>query len=463
MTIRSRLLILLLPLLLGFIIIISVLYYFSWHKNILTNYQMRVESVVSGCAALLDENRWQELQFADSAESQRTMQSFHRITQQLPLIRIYALPNDLSIVQLPLFAHLDEKAKAGLFGQRRTIVTQPYASGDKKKFTMTAIAPVLSANGQIAAFVLGDIDASALHRDFDKALSLILLEGALTLLFVTSSVYFVASRISRPVEKLKDSALSIAAGEYGKSIQIKGPKEIVELAHTLNTMSECLQEHMTRLTESSFLREQMHSEYECSVLLQHQMWKHVVETLVETPLLFKTIDIFCSPLHGMLLDASMEGDDALSLHMVETEKTGFQGIYELLTHTPFHGPETAGEIPYPFLKLDFSLKTLEMRIENRGMPAPIVWSTALGKPLEPHQGRYSLQPGDLLFAPNIGLLRLLQTQEALAEWLQRTLRHFAGEGLESCVSLLDKELLFTTRKKTVKWDIHLLCIQVLPT
>ena len=70
------------------------------------------------------------------------------------------------------------------------------------------------------------------------------------------TVFLIADRISKPVRQLNQAALEIAAGEYETNIDVKGPKEIVELAHTLNTMSECLVEHMSRLRESSLIRKE---------------------------------------------------------------------------------------------------------------------------------------------------------------------------------------------------------------
>ena len=97
------------------------------------------------------------------------------------------------------------------------------------------------------------------------------------LLLVVGIVFIIADHISKPVRQLNRAALEIAAGDYEANIRVEGPKEIMELAHTLNTMSQCLVEHMSRLKESSLIRERMYGEYECSLLLQYYMLQHVIE------------------------------------------------------------------------------------------------------------------------------------------------------------------------------------------
>lgn len=101
--------------------------------------------------------------------------------------------------------------------------------------------------------------------------------AAIILLSVILIVFLVADHMSQMVRKLNQAALEIAAGNYETDIQVEGPKEIIELAHTLRTMSECLVEQMSRLRETSLIRERMYGEYECSLLLQYYMLEKVIE------------------------------------------------------------------------------------------------------------------------------------------------------------------------------------------
>ena len=137
---------------------------------------------------------------------------------------------------------------------------------------------------------------------FMSRLQFLMLGFFITLLLITVTVFVIADRISKPVRQLNQAAMEIAAGDYEANIEVKGPKEIVELAHTLNTMSECLVEHMSRLRESSVVRERMYGEYECALLLQHYMLQKVIEEFHHASLRMVLISVPLSPLQkGLFL------------------------------------------------------------------------------------------------------------------------------------------------------------------
>ncbi len=103
------------------------------------------------------------------------------------------------------------------------------------------LLPALVCNIALVSMLLAyNWVGEAANKHLPVSLLLIVVFAALTILLMVASLFIVANKIARPVQKLNNSALAIAAGQYGESIQVKGPKEIVELANTLNTMSECL-------------------------------------------------------------------------------------------------------------------------------------------------------------------------------------------------------------------------------
>lgn len=164
---------------------------------------------------------------------------------------------------------------------------------------------------------------------FNWSREILLAGSCLTLLLVIGTVFLIADRISKPVRQLNQAALGIAAGNYESNIQVEGPKEIVELAHTLNTMSQCLVEHMSRLRESSLIRERMYGEYECALLLQHYMLQKVIEEFNYPNLHMRLISGPLSPIQKGLFLKIDHSSSKLKLTLLEAMDQGFAGLFQL--------------------------------------------------------------------------------------------------------------------------------------
>ncbi|HEV7736583.1 MAG TPA: HAMP domain-containing protein, partial [Chlamydiales bacterium] len=108
----------------------------------------------------------------------------------------------------------------------------------------TQIAPVFDAEGHRIGHIAASGHVQAMEKKFRENLSLVLFSGSFCLILLIVTLYVITGRIAIPMQKLNNSALAIAAGHYGESAPVGGPKEIAELANTLNTMSECLLENI---------------------------------------------------------------------------------------------------------------------------------------------------------------------------------------------------------------------------
>lgn len=292
------------------------------------------------------------------------------------------------------------------------------------------------------------------HQKLPFSLLLIALGAILTLLLMVASLFIVANKISRPVQKLNNSALAIAAGQYGESIKVRGPKEIVELANTLNTMSQCLYENINRLKENSLLRERLYGEYECAMLLQHMMLQKNIDDCRSDAVAIKSITFFSESPRGLLLDfPKQENPDFFQIHLAEAEEEGFEGMYQLLTQYKLSKESQT----HTSLLLDRSASTFQLK----GPHIPLFWSLDKRKLLEPSVDPIRVESGDYLFLFNQGLLRFLKGHKRISELLSKVLKVFASEGLETTSAMLHKELSFTTKRKDLEEDIHLLCFQVL--
>lgn len=277
--------------------------------------------------------------------------------------------------------------------------------------------------------------------------------AVMTLIALIIIVFVLAHKIATPVRKLKNAALSIAAGEYGESIHIEGPPEVVELANTLNTMSECLEEQIQRLRESSIAKERMYGEYECSRLLQQYMMQYVIEEAKIPKFMGRALrSSFAKQLEGVYLEVNQNESD-LQFMFSETREPGFKGMLDLIKISQNPSLQSPSRI---VLKID--LKQNELKIQNHGMSEPIIWNLKAGS-YSNIKGPLRLQKGDFIILFNSCFSRSFADPKLLHEWFAKVLRHFGEEGLDAVATMLGNELNFLTNKHHINQDIHILCLQ----
>lgn len=280
------------------------------------------------------------------------------------------------------------------------------------------------------ALILGIL----IYSHQSSELEVVIWFGALSFLWLIGSVWFIAANITDPIQKLKDSALNLASGDYEEPIKSEGPQEIKELAITLNTMRECLLENISRLTDYPLQREKLYGEYECAELLQYEMVNHALEAFSEGSFSGRALTLSTSPKYGLRV---LCHGDALTLQ--EAEEEGFRGIYKLLTE----GTRKVAKI---------DLNTGKSTSEN--LPEPLIWSLKEEK-LLPFQ---KPEVGDFVILYNTGLTRQMPHPSILKDWLAKILKHFAKDGLELTSAMMESELSFFAKKYVHHEDITILLI-----
>lgn len=280
---------------------------------------------------------------------------------------------------------------------------------------------------------------------FNWSREIMLLGIFLSLLIIASIVYLIADRISKPVRQLNKAAMEIAAGDYEANIQVKGPKEVVELAQTLNTMSECLIEHMSRLKESSLLRERMVGEYECAKLLQHYMLNKVIDEFEHPQIKLGLISVPPNSFHkGLMLNIDTTTDFTLTL--LEAQESGFNGLFRLKQTAH---PEEA------FIECHLSNHIFQWKAH--GLFPPLVWSLKSQKFIR----EASLQKGDMIFIYNSSIIEQFKSEEAIESWFGKVLRHFSDDGMETIQTMLTNELTFLAKKQQSKLNFKIITLTVL--
>lgn len=421
MKIRTRLLLFLLPTLISSIALVSALLSMNWYKEIVEGFRTRLKSAVVSTASM-----------------QHTDSQLEKMRDQLQVTNLYFVSTQSpDIEMIPKNVH----------------ITPIYTSKDGMK-VMSGYAPIIDEKGHITGLMGADINVSLIDKKFHESLFLIVLCAGFTILIVVITLFVIANKISKPVQKLNNSALAIAAGQYGESVEVSGPKEIAELANTLNTMSECLFENINRLKENSLVRERMYGEYECAMLLQHMMLQKNIDDCRSDTVAVKSITFFSENPKGLLLNfPKPENLHLFQIDVAEAEEEGFEGMYQLLTHYK-KGSLNEG---HTALLLDKNSSCLQIK----GAQYPIVWSLDDKRFLEPKEGSFKVDSGDYIFFLNQGLNRFFKGTNQISELLSKVLKVFASDGLETTSAMIQRELSYATKRKTLNEDIHLLCFQIL--
>jgi HAMP domain-containing protein len=283
---------------------------------------------------------------------------------------------------------------------------------------------------------------------FQESLLPIALSIGVVLSVVWITMFVIANKISRPIQKLNNAALALAAGQYGESIAAEGPKEIVELAGTLNIMSECLLEHINRLKENAWLRERMYGEYECARLLQHMMLQKNIDDCRSDACAMHAITFFSDTPKGFLLKFPKPPKSNLFLiQLTEAEEEGLEGMYQLLTQ---------GHLSQKQTTVSFDKKTCSL--QTQGQREPLIWSAQKKQWMRAED---ELSPGDFFFLFNQALLRLYKSPQHLENVLAKVLKVFAQDGFKVTVAMLQKEISLSLKRKELPEDVHLLCFQML--
>lgn len=434
MKIRTRFLLFLLPTLIGSIALISAILSYNWYKEIVEGFRAKLKSAVVTTAALIDPQEVEKLYHSPELLEAK----LKPLEKELSLSGLYFLP-----IHSPKIALVSKNLH----------ITPVYLSETGEKL-MTGFAPIYSPSGHLMGLIGADINVNLIDQKFHESLFFILFSAGVTLVVMIATLFMIGNKISRPIQRLNHSALSLAAGKYGEAIPSDGPKEIKELSNTLNIMSECLLENINRLKENALLRERMYGEYECAMLLQHLMLQKNIDDCRSDAIAVKAITFFSENPQGILLKfPKVEKGDRFQIELAEAAEPGFEGMYRLLTESK-KSKELRSSIA---MTLDFSSTVLHAE----GAVKPLVWSMAKRKFLDFASPRLHVQPGDLFFLHNRGFSLFYKNGNQMMEHLARVLNVFAQDGLETATSMLQKEISFLMKRKGLKEDIHLLCFQIL--
>jgi hypothetical protein len=97
----------------------------------------------------------------------------------------------------------------------------------------TAAAPVRDADGRIVATAGADVNVSLIRTATQNALFTSVVIGMASLLACTLVILMIVRRIARPLDRLRQEALRIAAGDHRPIADFAAPRDIAGLRHAL--------------------------------------------------------------------------------------------------------------------------------------------------------------------------------------------------------------------------------------
>ncbi|MDD4869920.1 MAG: cache domain-containing protein [Kiritimatiellae bacterium] len=101
-------------------------------------------------------------------------------------------------------------------------------------------APVYGKTNSVQALTGVDINISVIKKKLNTAISHILGVGAFALLLAGLTAMWFSTKLIKPLTRVKSGALRLAAGNYGRQIDVSGPIEIEALASAFNRVGNTI-------------------------------------------------------------------------------------------------------------------------------------------------------------------------------------------------------------------------------
>ena len=269
----------------------------------------------------------------------------------------------------------------------------------------------------------------------------------LSIFFIACQLLIIALCIHKSrknITEITDVALDIAGGNYGNKIDTKSAKNnYVEIANTLNTLSDCLQ---YRFEQSKIGTTNLNKTYHLEHTLQYFMAHIPIKRYSNDNLLIDSLHIFCHNSKSLVVDIQEDGS---YFYMAESVEGGIRGMYDLFTNY-----KHSNEFPY----FEATLKDGFFKTDPNSFTMPIAWSLAK-KDILSSEDR--LQYGDFIFLYNPAVLKLHGSQEIVEKMVNRVLRIFFQEGMSTIKSMLKKDIQRAFCEKGITHTVYMLIIQIL--
>jgi len=150
----------------------------------------------------------------------------------------------------------DEMPDANVKGARDVMVRGDVFVSDIQPWELwglikTAFAPIYNSDDEISAMAGADVEISIISSKTRVALLEVGLVSILALLGSGFVSVKIAQRLIKPIERVKEGALHVAAGQYGHRIEMKDLLELELLSQSFNSMSLALESTVRELNDAN--------------------------------------------------------------------------------------------------------------------------------------------------------------------------------------------------------------------
>ncbi|HYC02385.1 MAG TPA: HAMP domain-containing protein [Azospirillaceae bacterium] len=279
LSLQGLILAMVVPALLVVTVAMGVVIYDQIYRTIIAGFDRQLTAASSVTAAFIDGDQHQAFfertqkdgfspEAMEASEEFRTvLVPMQRIKEELRLTFLYTqvLTGGLDIVYvfdsntdenhtLPGYADKlpeDDAANIHRAAADKTI----YVSGIKQwelwGLLKSGYAPVLDGDGDVVALAGAEHDITSIQQKTRIALVNVGMAGALALIASIAIAVAVAGKLAEPIRRLTLASFQVAAGRYGHQVAAQGPKELLQLATTFNTMSVWLQEKLAKVNDAN--------------------------------------------------------------------------------------------------------------------------------------------------------------------------------------------------------------------
>ena len=134
------------------------------------------------------------------------------------------------------------KAMDDAFGQS----TRP---SDTLGYNMKYVAVRVEDGGETLGVVRFSLPLSEVQLEIQVIYRAVLFGAIVAIVIALTIAYFVSRSITSPIRKMQETAQQIAKGDFSTKVRIRGKDELSELAKSLNTMADELQQKMENLKQ----------------------------------------------------------------------------------------------------------------------------------------------------------------------------------------------------------------------
>ncbi len=125
---------------------------------------------------------------------------------------------------------------------------------DTLNYNMKYVAVRVGRDDRILGVVRFALPLSQIQLEIRIIYRVVMIGAIAAVIIALIAAYFVSRSITLPIRQMRETAQQIAKGEFGRRVRIKSKDELGELAESLNTMADELQQKMENLRRLDRMR-----------------------------------------------------------------------------------------------------------------------------------------------------------------------------------------------------------------